>query len=435
MTRGTSAGPTLEEVAALAGVGRGTASRVINGADNVSERSRQAVLDAVAELKYVPNAAARTLMTRRTDTIALVIAESEERIFGEPFFAGVVRGISGATTEAGRQLVLMLSQAGNRTATFESYLSRQHVDGVLLLSLHDDDALPQSIRSRELPMVVGGRAWSPETASVDVDNREGARLATAHLLASGRRHVATITGPLDMGAGRDRYDGYARALADVGREPDDDARGRRRLQPGERAARHGRAPRAAPGPRRRVLRERPDGRGGPPGAARRRPARPRGRRGGRLRRLPGRAEHHPAAELGPPVARGDGPHDGGRFCSTSSPPPTLHHARRSCRPTSRSAGAAPDPGRSARRARATPTSLAGPATVRGGAAAGTWRTCACSSPATAARPPCCRRRRPVGVPPGGPPDPVGRGGSGGRPRTSGRGSARARASGGAGPYP
>jgi DNA-binding LacI/PurR family transcriptional regulator len=221
MTRGTSAGPTLEEVAALAGVGRGTASRVINGADNVSERSRQAVLDAVAQLNYVPNAAARTLMTRRTNTVALVIAESEERIFGEPFFAGVVRGISGATTEAGRQLVLMLSQAGNRTATFESYLSRQHVDGVLLLSLHDDDALPQSIRSRELPMVVGGRAWSPETASVDVDNREGARLATEHLLGAGRERVATITGPLDMGAGRDRYDGYARALSDAGRELDD----------------------------------------------------------------------------------------------------------------------------------------------------------------------------------------------------------------------
>jgi len=78
MTRAPSSGPTLEEVAALAGVGRGTASRVINGADNVSERSRQAVLDAVAELRYVPNAAARTLMTRRTDTVALVIAESED---------------------------------------------------------------------------------------------------------------------------------------------------------------------------------------------------------------------------------------------------------------------------------------------------------------------------------------------------------------------
>ena len=221
MTRATSGGPTLEEVAALAGVGRGTASRVINGSDNVSERSRQAVLDAVAELNYVPNHAARTLMTRRTDAVALVIAESEERIFGEPFFAGVVRGISSATNEAGRQLVLMLSQAGNRTANFENYLSRQHVDGVLLLSLHDDDELPQRIRSRELPVVVGGRARSEEAASVDVDNVVGARLAAEHLTGLGRRHVATITGPLDMAAGRDRHDGFREGLRAAGLELDD----------------------------------------------------------------------------------------------------------------------------------------------------------------------------------------------------------------------
>jgi len=222
MTRATSSGPTLEEVVALAGVGRGTASRVINGSDKVSDRSRQAVLDAVAELKHVPNAAARTLKTRRTDAVALVIAESEERIFGEPFFAGVVRGISSATSEAGRQLVLLLSQAGSRTANFENYLSRQHVDGVLLLSLHDDDALPEKIRSRELPMVVGGRAWFSDAASVDVDNLAGARLAAEHLAAGGRRHIATITGPLDMGAGQDRYDGFRAGLAAAGLDPEED---------------------------------------------------------------------------------------------------------------------------------------------------------------------------------------------------------------------
>ena len=81
-----------------AGVGRGTASRVINGGDRVSTRAREAVEAAIDELGYVPNSAARTLVTRRTDTVALVIAESEERIFGEPFFAGVVRGIGAALT-------------------------------------------------------------------------------------------------------------------------------------------------------------------------------------------------------------------------------------------------------------------------------------------------------------------------------------------------
>lgn len=222
MTREPAHGPTLEEVAARAGVGRGTASRVINGAGNVSERSRQAVLDAVKELNYVPNAAARTLKTRRTDAIALVIAESEERVFGEPFFAGVVRGISLATAEAGRQLVLLLSQgAGRGSASAQSYLSRQHVDGVLLLSLHDDDELPTVIRSRSLPMVVGGRASEAHEPFVDVDNRHGAVLAVRHLLQRGRRRIATVTGPRDMGAGRDRFEGYVAGLVEAGLPSED----------------------------------------------------------------------------------------------------------------------------------------------------------------------------------------------------------------------
>jgi DNA-binding LacI/PurR family transcriptional regulator len=218
MTRAAGHGPTLEQVAALAGVGRGTASRVINGSTHVSERSRQAVEAAVAELRYVPNAAARTLKTRRTDAVALVIAEPADRIFGEPFFAGVVRGISTAVSEAGKQLVLMLSQAGGRGAHLENYLSRQHVDGVLLLSLHDDDELPAVIRARDLPMVIGGRSGGGTDGPwVDVDNEHGAALAARLLVDTGCRVIGTVTGPFDMTAGRDRYAGFEAALRAAGR--------------------------------------------------------------------------------------------------------------------------------------------------------------------------------------------------------------------------
>ncbi len=217
MTRPPDRGPTLEQVAALAGVGRGTASRVINGSEHVSEHSRRAVEAAIAELRYVPNAAARTLKTRRTDTVALVIAEPADRIFGEPFFAGIVRGISTAMAEAGKQLVLMLSQAGSRSAHLESYLTRHHVDGALLLSLHDDDELPATIRARGLPMVVGGRNGDMDAPWVDVDNERGAALAAQLLLDTGHQVIATITGPFDMTAGRDRYVGFEAALKAAGR--------------------------------------------------------------------------------------------------------------------------------------------------------------------------------------------------------------------------
>ena len=222
MSRPPRTRPTLEEVAALAGVGRGTASRVINGGEKVSERSRQAVEDAIAELGYVPNAAARALVTRRTDAVALVIAESEERVFGEPFFAGIIRGIGSALGEADRQLVLLLAQASQRRGGLDHYLTRQHVDGVLLLSLHADDELPDRIRAHGLPVVVGGRTHEGISSDfVDVDNVQGAALAVGHLVERGRQRIATIAGPADMAAGSSRFEGYVAALAAAGRPLDE----------------------------------------------------------------------------------------------------------------------------------------------------------------------------------------------------------------------
>jgi DNA-binding LacI/PurR family transcriptional regulator len=222
MSRPPRTRPTLEEVAALAGVGRGTASRVINGGEKVSARARQAVENAIAELGYVPNAAARALVTRRTDAVALVIAESEERVFGEPFFAGIIRGIGSALGEADRQLVLLLAQASQRRGGLDHYLTRQHVDGVLLLSLHADDELPDRIRAHGLPVVVGGRTHDGIRSDfVDVDNVQGAGLAVAHLVERGRQRIATIAGPADMAAGSSRFEGYVAALAAAGREPDE----------------------------------------------------------------------------------------------------------------------------------------------------------------------------------------------------------------------
>jgi DNA-binding LacI/PurR family transcriptional regulator len=209
--------PTLEEVATRAGVGRGTVSRVINGSPQVSERTRARVMQAVSDLGYVPNMAARALVTRRTGAVALVISEPEERIFGEPFFAGVVRGITTVVGDSSRQLVLALVQNREQAERLDSYLTPQHVDGVLVLSAHDSDTLPGRIQGRGLPIVLCGRPTSEQALSwVDVDNVGGARAAAAHLLAQGRRSVALIAGPQDMIAGRDRLEGYQQALRDAG---------------------------------------------------------------------------------------------------------------------------------------------------------------------------------------------------------------------------
>src|SRR5690349_1698250 len=102
----SSGRPTLDQVASLAGVGRGTVSRVVNGSAQVSPQAKAAVEDAIAELGYVPNRAARTLVTQRTDSIALVIFESGERFFTEPFFGRIVQAISSGLVDRGLQMVL-----------------------------------------------------------------------------------------------------------------------------------------------------------------------------------------------------------------------------------------------------------------------------------------------------------------------------------------
>jgi DNA-binding LacI/PurR family transcriptional regulator len=209
--------PTLEAVAALAGVGRGTVSRVINGSPNVSAKAREAVQQAIDELGYVPNRAARALVTRRTDTVALVVSESELRVFDEPYFAGTIRGIGSALAETGLQLILAMAQSRGEHQRLEHYLTGQHVDGVLLLSLHGADPLPGRLEEMGVPTVLGGRPVGPAPYSyVDMDNRAGARQAVKHLLGLGRSRIVTIAGPQDMGVGVDRLAGYRDALLTSG---------------------------------------------------------------------------------------------------------------------------------------------------------------------------------------------------------------------------
>jgi len=221
--------PTLDEVAALAGVGRGTVSRVVNGSPQVSASAKAAVEQAIQELGYVPNRAARALVTQRTDSVALVVSESEERVFGEPFFAGIIRGISSMLLETPLQLWLAMAQSKAERDRVERHLTPQHVDGVLLLSLHGDDPLPTLLAQRGLPVVVGGQPGgrvkivSDQMSCVDADNVGGAQAAVAHLLARGRQRVAAIAGPQDMGVGVARLAGYRQALQ-IGGLPVDESR-------------------------------------------------------------------------------------------------------------------------------------------------------------------------------------------------------------------
>ncbi|MFD5593476.1 LacI family DNA-binding transcriptional regulator [Streptomyces griseorubiginosus] len=217
MARRRPGAPTLEEVAAHAGVGRGTVSRVINNAAGVKESTRQAVQRAVEELGYVPNLAARSLAGQRADAVALVLTEPDWRQFAEPFFSEIVRSLGDALADTGMQLMLTLIRSETERRRFLEYARGGRVDGVLLMSVHADDRLPDMLAEARLPTVLLGRRSGDEYVSyVDADNVGGARDAVSHLLKQGRTTIATITGPLDMYVAQCRLRGYQDALAQAG---------------------------------------------------------------------------------------------------------------------------------------------------------------------------------------------------------------------------
>ncbi|MEU6413626.1 LacI family DNA-binding transcriptional regulator [Microbispora sp. NPDC046933] len=211
--------PTLEAVAARAGVSRATVSRVVNGQMTVTPQIRDAVMRAVDELGYVPNSAARSLVTQRTDSIALVVSEPPTRVFSEdPMFSTVIRSASLELEAADKQVVLMLGGSAQSHARIERYIASGHVDGVMLISMHGADPLPSAIARMGVPVVSYGRPAVPVPLPyVDNDNVGGAEKAVRHLLDSGRRRIATIAGPQDMIGGQDRLKGYRDALRESDR--------------------------------------------------------------------------------------------------------------------------------------------------------------------------------------------------------------------------
>ncbi|WP_345184482.1 LacI family DNA-binding transcriptional regulator [Microbacterium panaciterrae] len=210
---------TIEEVAVAAGVSRSTVSRVVNGSTAVSPEALAAVQDAIARLHYVPNRAARSLASRQTHAIALVVPEDTTRFFGDPFFGAVVAGISDRVGRSDYILNLLIASddPGGRMTGF---VRNGGVDGAIILSHHTSDVFIDRI-VEAVPVVFGGRPSTERDTDyiIDVDNVAGARLATEHVIGGGRRRIATITGPLSMAGAVDRLRGFREALADAGLTP------------------------------------------------------------------------------------------------------------------------------------------------------------------------------------------------------------------------
>jgi LacI family transcriptional regulator len=206
---------TIRDVAKRAGVGVGTVSRVLNDHASVSERTRQKVLQAIAELDYAPNPVARRLSLGKTLTIAVIVP-----FFTRPSFVGRLRGVEYALADSEYDLILFnVETTAKRDAYFRSVPRRERVDGLLIISLSPRDADVDRFLQTGVPTVLID-ARHPRMSRAVIDDVTGGRVATQHLIDLGHRKIGYVSdkleNPFNFVSSRDRYEGYCQALEEAG---------------------------------------------------------------------------------------------------------------------------------------------------------------------------------------------------------------------------
>ena len=214
---------TIDLVAKAAGVSRATVSRVMNGTAKVSPEREKAVKKAIAKYNFTPNATARRLAGGRSGLIALLMEESSEEFFLNPFWGQVVQGFSSAIADAGlHPLLLIRPKSGTEDSLF-STLQAGQMDGLAIFSWHRPLKSFEKMLDPKMAVVFGGDlGGSKKYPFVDVDNVKGGYLATKHLIDSGCKNIVTITGDLKLQSGRDRLDGYEKAITSSGLKLNDE---------------------------------------------------------------------------------------------------------------------------------------------------------------------------------------------------------------------
>ena len=218
--RATRRRPTIDDVAAAAGVSRGTVSRVLNGGHWVSPTAEAAVLKAMRKTGYVVNHSARSLVTQQSNAVAFVLSEPHDLLFEDPNFSVLLRFATAALARENMTLLLTLNGNGAARDRILSYVRGGYVDGVMLVSTHGDDPLFGQLTQARIPAVVCGRplGHDDQLAYVAPDSRGGARLMTQYLVDRGYQKIAMISGPRDTSGGVDRIAGYRDVLGKRVRE-------------------------------------------------------------------------------------------------------------------------------------------------------------------------------------------------------------------------
>ncbi|MNM87278.1 HTH-type transcriptional regulator MalR [compost metagenome] len=211
---------TIKDVAKKAGVSPSTVSRVLSNHPRISAETSRKVREIMEQLGYHPNIMAKSLVSKTTNSICIMLPKSAEELFSNFFFMELIRGIVTQATRLGYDV--LISSGANEKEEVEAVsrlLNGRRVDGVVLLYSRKDDPVIDFLQENGHHFVLIGRSEKyPDTLSVDNDNVQASYDATKHLISLGHERIGFVSGPPDLIFSKDRLKGYMDALNDAGLE-------------------------------------------------------------------------------------------------------------------------------------------------------------------------------------------------------------------------
>lgn len=204
---------TIKDVAKLAGVSPSTVTRVVQNKPTISEETKQRVRLAMKELDYHPNLNARSLVSKRTQVIGLVLPQDSDAFYQNPFFPAVLRGIS--QIAADYNYAIQISTGQNETQRLNAISDMvfgKRVDGLIFLYATEQDPLVDLVIEHKFPFLILGKSLSPYVSFVDNDNVQAGFDATAYFIQQGFNHIAFLGGTEHLYVTQDRFTGYQKAL-------------------------------------------------------------------------------------------------------------------------------------------------------------------------------------------------------------------------------
>ncbi|RZT16512.1 LacI family DNA-binding transcriptional regulator [Fictibacillus sp. BK138] len=205
---------TIYDIAKKTGFSTTTVSKALNNYSDVSEKTRQKILQAVEDMGYLPNAHAQSLSTKKSWTIGVMFAEDNEVGMKHPFFSAIIESFRKNAEREGYDLIFASRNLRNRDISYLEHFSYRGVDGIVVICSDSQDPQVQEMINSTIPIVVIDMN-NQNCSLVYSDNIEGGKLAVNYLHSLGHTKIAHIAGDPSTDAGAERIKGYNKAMNDL----------------------------------------------------------------------------------------------------------------------------------------------------------------------------------------------------------------------------